>query len=77
MGGSIEDYDPAGHLYELGHAAERVAAAVEAGILTTVLDEFQLPTQPVSLVYAAGRFLPIKLRAFLDFAAPRLRARLA
>jgi 2-methylisocitrate lyase-like PEP mutase family enzyme len=30
VGGSIEDYDPAGHLYELGHAVERVAAAVEA-----------------------------------------------
>jgi 2-methylisocitrate lyase-like PEP mutase family enzyme len=30
VGGSIEDYDPAGHLYELGHAAARVAAAVEA-----------------------------------------------
>jgi 2-methylisocitrate lyase-like PEP mutase family enzyme len=29
VGGSIEDYDPAGHLYELGHAAERIAAAVE------------------------------------------------
>ena len=54
-----------------------VGAAVEAGTLTTVLDEFQLPTRPVSFVYAAGRFLPIKLRAFLDFAAPRLRARLA
>jgi len=54
-----------------------VGAAVGAGTLTTVLDEFQLPTQPVSIVYAAGRFLPIKLRAFLDFAVPRLRARLA
>ena len=30
MGGSIEDYDPSGELYELDHAAERVAAAVEA-----------------------------------------------
>jgi 2-methylisocitrate lyase-like PEP mutase family enzyme len=30
VGGSIEDYDPAGHLYEPGHATERVAAAVEA-----------------------------------------------
>jgi 2-methylisocitrate lyase-like PEP mutase family enzyme len=29
VGGSIEDYDPAGHLYELEHATERVAAAVE------------------------------------------------
>ena len=30
VGGSIEDYDPAGHLYELPHAVERIAAAVEA-----------------------------------------------
>jgi 2-methylisocitrate lyase-like PEP mutase family enzyme len=30
VGGSIEDYDPAGRLYELGHASERVAAAVGA-----------------------------------------------
>jgi 2-methylisocitrate lyase-like PEP mutase family enzyme len=30
VGGSIEDYDPAGHLYEHDHAVERVAAAVEA-----------------------------------------------
>jgi 2-methylisocitrate lyase-like PEP mutase family enzyme len=30
VGGSIEDYDPAGRLYELGHAVERVTAAVEA-----------------------------------------------
>jgi 2-methylisocitrate lyase-like PEP mutase family enzyme len=30
VGGSIEDYDPAGHLYEPEHAAKRVAAAVEA-----------------------------------------------
>ncbi|MEK6273715.1 MAG: isocitrate lyase/phosphoenolpyruvate mutase family protein [Actinomycetota bacterium] len=30
VGGSIEDYDPSGHLYELPHAVERVAAAVGA-----------------------------------------------
>jgi 2-methylisocitrate lyase-like PEP mutase family enzyme len=29
-GGSIEDYDPSGRLYDLAHATERVAAAVEA-----------------------------------------------
>ena len=29
VGGSIEDYDPSGHPYELNHAAERVAAAAE------------------------------------------------
>jgi 2-methylisocitrate lyase-like PEP mutase family enzyme len=30
VGGSIEDYDPDGHLYELAHSAERIAAAAEA-----------------------------------------------
>ena len=30
VGGSIEDFDPGGSLYELGHAAERIGAAVEA-----------------------------------------------
>ena len=30
VGGSIEDYDPGGRLYELEHAAERISAAVEA-----------------------------------------------
>src|SRR5205823_4912377 len=29
-GGSIEDYDPSGRIYELSHAVERVSAAVEA-----------------------------------------------
>ena len=30
VGGSIEDYDPGGHIYDLSHATERVAAAVQA-----------------------------------------------
>jgi 2-methylisocitrate lyase-like PEP mutase family enzyme len=30
VGGSIEDYDRSGEIYELAHAAERVAAAIEA-----------------------------------------------
>jgi len=29
VGGSIEDYDPAGRIYDVGHAVERVAAAAE------------------------------------------------
>jgi len=48
-------------------------AALERGALTSLLDEFQPATLPVNLVYTASRFLPIKMRAFLDFAAPRLR----
>jgi DNA-binding transcriptional LysR family regulator len=54
-----------------------VKASLEEGTLTTVLDAFQPAPRPVNLVYTAGRFMPIKLRAFLDFAAPRLKARLA
>ena len=30
VGGSIEDYDPSGRIYELSHAVERIAAAVDA-----------------------------------------------
>jgi DNA-binding transcriptional LysR family regulator len=52
-------------------------APKEGGALTTVLDDFQPAPLPVNLVYAANRFLPIKVRAFLDFAAPRLKRALA
>ncbi len=48
-----------------------------SGRLQTVLREFEPPAMPASLVYNAQRRLPLKLRAFLDFAAPRLRERLA
>ncbi|MCC8974633.1 LysR substrate-binding domain-containing protein [Bradyrhizobium brasilense] len=53
--------------------AYQLAVDPEEGALTTVLDEFQPPAVPVNLLYVADRFLPIKIRAFLDFAAPRLR----
>jgi len=54
----------------------QVAAAVKAGLITIVLDTIEQTASPVSLVYAGQRLLPLKLRAFLDFAAPRLKARL-
>src|SRR5580704_17859698 len=57
--------------------SSHVKAALDAGTLTTLLDDFQPPAAPVSLVYAANRFLPIKVRAFLDFVAPRLKAHMA
>jgi DNA-binding transcriptional LysR family regulator len=47
--------------------------ALERGALTTLLDEFQPAPLPINLVYAANRFLPIKVRAFLDFVAPKLK----
>jgi DNA-binding transcriptional LysR family regulator len=49
--------------------------AIRAGSLGVVLQDFEPAPWPVSLVYASrGRLLPLKLRAFLDFAAPRLKA---
>src|SRR5262249_16264558 len=54
----------------------QVAAAVKAGLLNIVLEEGEPAPSPVSVVYSGQRRLPLKLRAFLDFAAPRLKARL-
>ena len=55
----------------------QVARAVAERRLAVVLEDFEPPPVPVSLVYGGGRLLPLKLRAFLDFAAPRLKACLA
>lgn len=54
-----------------------VADSVRSGELVPLLQDFQPPPQPVSFVYSPSRFMPAKLRAFLDFAAPRVRARLS
>jgi DNA-binding transcriptional LysR family regulator len=54
-----------------------VAAAVREGKLSVLLETFEPPPLPVNLVYLGGGLLPLKVRAFLDFAAPRLKARLA
>jgi len=53
----------------------QVADAVERGALVFALREFESSAEPVSLVYAGQGLLPLKLRAFLDFASPRLKAR--
>ncbi len=52
----------------------QVASAIRAGTLAIVLEEFEPSPWPVSLVHTGQPRLPLKLRAFLDFAAPRLRA---
>jgi DNA-binding transcriptional LysR family regulator len=46
------------------------------GRLALVLRAFECAPTPVSLVYAGQRSLPLKVRAFIDFAAPRLADRL-
>jgi DNA-binding transcriptional LysR family regulator len=55
----------------------QVAAAVRSGELAVVLRDFEPASWPVSLVFAGQRLLPQKVRAFLDFGAPRLRAELS
>jgi DNA-binding transcriptional LysR family regulator len=55
----------------------QIAVAIRAGALAVALREFEPAPRPVSLVYARQRLLPLKVRAFLDFAAPRLRATLS
>src|ERR1700757_456248 len=54
-----------------------VADAVKAGTLTTLLEDFEPPPPPVNIVYFGGGPQPLKARAFIDFAAPELNARLA
>jgi DNA-binding transcriptional LysR family regulator len=51
--------------------------ALQAGDLEMLLEEFEPEPVPVQLVHRGGRVLPLKLRAFLDFATPRFRAGLA
>lgn len=55
----------------------QVADALREGSLALALEAYEAAPSPVSLVHAGGQLLPLKLRAFLDFAAPRLRAALA
>ena len=55
----------------------QVDAAVRSGMLRILLREFEPEPWPVSLVHAGHGLLPVKLRTFLDFAAPRLKERLA
>lgn len=49
---------------------------VKSKSLVTVLEDYEPAAIPVSLIHPSQRQVPLKLRAFLDFAIPRLRERL-
>ena len=53
-----------------------VAERIAAGALVPVLDTFGPPSVPVHLVYPQTTIVAPKVRAFVDFAAPRLKKRL-
>ena len=55
----------------------QVAGAIRSGALVLALREFEPAAVSVSLVYAGQGLLPQKLRAVLDFAGPRLKAKLS
>jgi DNA-binding transcriptional LysR family regulator len=54
-----------------------VAALVQAGRLRVVLHDAEPPAVPAHLLTPEGRHATPKVRAFLDFAAPRLRTQFA
>jgi DNA-binding transcriptional LysR family regulator len=54
-----------------------VADAIREGRLVPVLDKLMPPAVPVNLIYAQRRIVAPKIRAFIDFAAPRLSAALS
>ena len=73
-GAAIEDA-------EMGHGVTialsyMVSDKIREGKLAPVLDAFTLPPQPVHLVYPHARLVAPKVRAFIDFAAPRLKSAL-
>lgn len=55
----------------------QAAEGLARGKLRLVLEEFATPAEPVHIVYPPTRMVAAKLRAFIDFAAPALAARLA
>ena len=54
-----------------------VAKQVREGHLIPVLEKYTLPAVPVQIVYPESRLVAAKVRAFVDFATPRLHSALA
>jgi DNA-binding transcriptional LysR family regulator len=50
-----------------------VASHVHAGRLRVILEEYEALPIPIHVVYREGRRAPARVRAFVDFAVPRLR----
>jgi DNA-binding transcriptional LysR family regulator len=50
-----------------------VASHVRAGRLRLLLEDYEAEPLPIHVVYREGRHAPARVRAFVDFAVPRLR----
>ena len=55
----------------------QVAREIKSGRLKIVLEDFEPPPIPIQLLHLEGRQANARVRAFIDFAAPRLRTALA
>jgi len=55
----------------------QVADAVRRGELCLVLEDLELDPKPINFLHPASRAMPAKIRSFLDFAVPKLRAELS
>jgi DNA-binding transcriptional LysR family regulator len=54
-----------------------VEPLIRDGSMRFLLESFEPPSVPVTIVYPHSRLLSARVRAFVDAAAPRLRERLA
>ncbi|MEF0944374.1 LysR family transcriptional regulator [Rhizobium sp. BR 362] len=54
--------------------AYQAKRAVDLGFLLPLLEEYEHEASPVHLLHKSEGLMPLKLRTFLDFATPRLRA---
>ena len=80
MGPANKDDPPTAAIAGVGVSyalSYQVAGALKRGELQLLLSDFEPAPWPVHLLHKPHPRLPLKLRAFLDFAGPRLRQRLA
>lgn len=56
--------------------SDQIESLLRSQVLRRLLESFEPSPMPVSVVYPRQRQVPLKLRAFFDFAIPRLRERL-
>lgn len=73
----INDAAAAIHAARVGHGiavalSYMVKDQIQDGSLVSVLDDYSRDTDPVNLVFAQSRLIAPKVRAFVDFATPRL-----
>lgn len=53
----------------------QIVEQLRSGTLVALLEDFAPEPIPIQLVHSGQGLLPVKVRAFIDFIAPRLRAR--